>query len=53
METNKNEEIAADIISFIRQAALGEALVDHESRIKQAMQKYIHFIIGRQGRKSG
>ncbi len=35
----KNEEIAADIISFIRQAALGEALVDHESRIKQAMQK--------------
>jgi len=35
----KNEEIAADIISFIRQAALGEALVDHESRIKKAMQK--------------
>ncbi|MCT8137889.1 type I restriction-modification system endonuclease [Anaerobacillus sp. CMMVII] len=35
----KNEEIAADIISFIRQAALGEALVDHETRIKQAMQK--------------
>lgn len=35
----KNEEIAADIISFIRQAALGEALVDHETRIKRAMQK--------------
>ncbi|WP_054708829.1 type I restriction-modification system endonuclease [Bacillus sp. JCM 19041] len=35
----KNEEIAADIISFIRQAALGEALVDHETRIKNAMQK--------------
>ncbi|MDN7228183.1 type I restriction-modification system endonuclease [Planococcus sp. N064] len=35
----KNEEIAADIISFIRQAALGEALVDHEARIKKAMQK--------------
>lgn len=35
----KNEDIAADIISFIRQAALGEVLVDHESRIKQAMQK--------------
>lgn len=35
----KNEEIAADIISFIRQAALGEALIDHESRIKKAMQK--------------
>ncbi|WP_199805041.1 type I restriction-modification system endonuclease [Fictibacillus sp. FJAT-27399] len=35
----KNEEIAADIISFIRQAALGEALIDHDTRIKQAMQK--------------
>ncbi|MBG9551270.1 type I restriction-modification system endonuclease [Cytobacillus firmus] len=35
----KSEEIAADIISFIRQAALGEALLDHETRIKQAMQK--------------
>ncbi|WP_214697237.1 type I restriction-modification system endonuclease [Exiguobacterium sp. s160] len=35
----KNEEIAADIISFIRQAALGVALVDHETRIKYAMQK--------------
>jgi type I restriction enzyme R subunit len=35
----KNVDIAADIISFIRQAALGEALVDHETRIKQAMQK--------------
>ncbi|VVM32902.1 type I restriction-modification system endonuclease [Terribacillus sp. AE2B 122] len=35
----KNEEIAADIISFIRQAALGEALVDQEVRIKNAMQK--------------
>jgi type I restriction enzyme R subunit len=36
---SKNEEIAADIISFIRQAALGEVLVSHESRIKHAMQK--------------
>ncbi|MEH7294571.1 type I restriction-modification system endonuclease, partial [Priestia megaterium] len=35
----KNEEIAADIISFIRQAALGEALVDHETRVKNAMKK--------------
>ncbi|MBB5171920.1 type I restriction-modification system endonuclease [Texcoconibacillus texcoconensis] len=34
----KNEDIAADIISFIRQAALGEALVDHETRVKRAMQ---------------
>jgi type I restriction enzyme, R subunit len=35
----KNEDIAADIISFIRQAALGEALIDHETRIKHAMQR--------------
>lgn len=35
----KNEDIAADLISFIRQAALGTTLVDHETRIKQAMQK--------------
>ncbi|WJE30607.1 type I restriction-modification system endonuclease [Bacillus altitudinis] len=35
----KNEEIAADIISFIRQAALGEALVDQEIRVKNAMKK--------------
>lgn len=35
----KNEDIAADIIGFIRQAALGEALVPHETRIKNAMQK--------------
>jgi type I restriction enzyme, R subunit len=38
-KATKNEDIAADIISFIRQAALGEALIDHETRIKQAMQK--------------
>lgn len=35
----KKEYIAADIISFIRQAALGTELVDHETRIKRAMQK--------------
>ena len=35
----KNEYIAADIISFIRQAALGSPLVDHETRIKNAMHK--------------
>ncbi|MED1621371.1 type I restriction-modification system endonuclease [Bacillus pseudomycoides] len=35
----KNESIAADIISFIRQAALGEALVDQETRVKNAMKK--------------
>jgi len=35
----KKEFIAADIISFIRQAALGTVLIDHETRIKNAMQK--------------
>ncbi|PTL38112.1 type I restriction-modification system endonuclease [Alkalicoccus saliphilus] len=35
----KNEDIAADIISFIRQQALGDPLVDHEERIKKAMKK--------------
>lgn len=35
----KKEYIAADIISFIRQAALGTELVDHKTRIKNAMQK--------------
>ncbi|WP_281738663.1 type I restriction-modification system endonuclease [Enterococcus dispar] len=36
---DKKEYIAADIISFIRMAALGTTLVDHETRIKRAMQK--------------
>jgi len=35
----KNEEIAADIISFIRRQALGDPLISHEERIKKAMQK--------------
>ena len=35
----KNEDITADIIGFIRQQALGDALVSHEERIKRAMQK--------------
>lgn len=38
-KNTKNEYIAADIISFIRQAALGSPLVDHEIRIKNAMHK--------------
>lgn len=32
-------DIAADIISFIRQQALGSALIDHDERIKNAMKK--------------
>ena len=34
-----NEDIAADIISFIRQQALGSPLVSHERRIKNAVAK--------------
>ena len=34
-----NEDIAADIISFIRRQALGDPLVSHEERIRIAMQK--------------
>lgn len=32
-----NEEIAADIISFIRQQALGSSLISHEQRVKHAI----------------
>lgn len=35
----KNEEIAADIISLIRQQAIGSALLSHEERIKKAVEK--------------
>ncbi|WP_347489811.1 type I restriction-modification system endonuclease [Desulfoscipio sp. XC116] len=34
-----NQDIAADIIGFIRQRALGDPLLSHEERIKNAMQK--------------
>lgn len=34
-----NQEIAAGIIGYIRQAALGEALVPFEQRVTQAMQR--------------
>lgn len=34
-----NQEIAASIIGFIRQAAIGEALLPFEQRVAQAMQK--------------
>lgn len=33
----KNEEIAASIIGFVRQAALGDPLVPYEDRVKAAM----------------
>ena len=35
----KNEDIAADIISFVRRQALGSPLVSHEDRIRGAMKK--------------
>ena len=35
----KNEDIAADIISFVRRQALGDPLISHEDRIRQAMRK--------------
>lgn len=35
----RNEDIAADIISFIRRLALGDALVSHEERIGNAMKR--------------
>lgn len=35
----KNEDIAADIISFIRQQAIGSALLSHEERIKDAVER--------------
>lgn len=35
----KNEDIAADIIGFIRQQALGSTLLSHEERVKKALTK--------------
>lgn len=36
-KATRNQDIAADIISFIRTMALGSDLVDHETRVKQAV----------------
>lgn len=33
----KNEEVAADIISFIRTLAVGSAIISHEERVKRAV----------------
>jgi len=35
----KNEDITADIITFIRQQAIGSPLISHEERIKNAVNK--------------
>lgn len=36
-----NEDIAASIIGFVRQAALGDALISHEERVDRAMKKIL------------
>ncbi|GAB2536101.1 type I restriction-modification system endonuclease [Gracilibacillus alcaliphilus] len=36
---SRNQDIAADIIAFIRQLALGDPLISHEERIRQTMKK--------------
>lgn len=38
-KATRNVDIAADIISFIRTIALGDALVSHEERIRRAVEK--------------
>jgi type I restriction enzyme R subunit len=37
----KNEDIAADIVSYIRTLAVGNALLSHEERIKNAVNKVL------------
>lgn len=37
----KNEDIAASIIGFIRQAALGDPLIPYDQRVKAAMQRIL------------
>ncbi|MGH0230430.1 type I restriction-modification system endonuclease [Sinorhizobium meliloti] len=37
----KNEEIAASIIGFVRQAAIGDPLVPYEDRVKSAMRTIV------------
>ncbi len=38
-KATQNVDIAADIISFIRTMALGDALISHEERIRKAVEK--------------
>ena len=37
----KNEEIAASIIGFVRQAAIGDALIPFEERVREAMKRIL------------
>lgn len=38
---SKNEDIAASIIGFVRQAAIGDALIPFDVRVKSAMQRIL------------
>ena len=38
-KATRNEDIAADIISYIRTMALGDTLISHEGRIRRAVEK--------------
>lgn len=37
----KNEDIAASIIGFVRQAAIGDALIPYEERVREAMKRIL------------
>ncbi len=37
-----NQDIVADIIAFVRQQAIGSALISHETRVKNAFEKLRH-----------
>ena len=42
MSTVKNEEIVADIISYVRQAVLKTPLMNHDDRVNAAFEKLIN-----------
>jgi hypothetical protein len=48
-----NEDIAASIIGFIRQAALGDALVPYGDRVDKAMKKIWRVVVGLHRSASG
>ena len=40
-QETKNQDIAASIIGFVRQAAIGDALISYEERVKTAMDRIL------------
>lgn len=40
-QDTRNQDIAASIIGFVRQAALGDALIPYEDRVKAAMERIL------------